>query len=73
MNRTAARHALCTPRHGSLPAYNLALKPGTTLQDGHFLIGSVLGKPGGFGVTYLGCDTKLQRLWPSRNFFPGTS
>ncbi len=35
------------------------LLPHRTLLNGQFIVGRVLGKPGGFGVTYLGWDLSL--------------
>lgn len=34
--------------------------PHRTLLQGQFVVGRVLGKPGGFGLTYLGWDLHLQ-------------
>lgn len=45
------------------------LAPATKLQGGAFTIGKVLGQ-GGFGITYLGSDARLQRLVAIKEFFP---
>ena len=37
------------------PLSPLLLPPGTALMNGQYLAGRILGKPGGFGITYLGC------------------
>ncbi len=46
-----------------------ALTLGTKLQNGNFTIGKVLGQ-GGFGITYFGSDTRLNRLVAIKEFFP---
>ncbi len=46
-----------------------ALNLGTKLQNGAFSIGKVLGQ-GGFGITYFGSDTRLNRLVVIKEFFP---
>jgi len=46
------------------------LKPGTSLHHGQYLIGRVLGKPGGFGITYLGFDTRLEIKVAIKEYFP---
>ena len=45
------------------------LPPGTALQAGAFLVDGVLGQ-GGFGITYRGRDTKLNRMVALKEFFP---
>jgi len=49
------------------PAKTLA--PHTPLH-GQFLVGRVLGKPGGFGITYLGWDLGLHRRVAIKEYFP---
>ena len=49
------------------PAKTLAPR---TLLHGQFLVGRVLGKPGGFGITYLGWDLGLHRRVAIKEFFP---
>ena len=44
----------------SLKRGPLVLPHRTLLHQGQYLIGKVLGKPGGFGITYLALDTKLE-------------
>lgn len=46
-----------------------ALKIGTVL-DGKFLVGSLLGEPGGFGIVYLCWDRHLQRRVVIKELFP---
>ena len=41
-----------------------------TLLHGQFLVGRVLGKPGGFGITYLGWDLGLHRRVAIKEYFP---
>jgi serine/threonine protein kinase len=45
------------------------LAGGTKLQGGHFTVGKVLGQ-GGFGITYLGSDTRLKRPRAIKEYFP---
>ncbi|MBL8209274.1 MAG: hypothetical protein JNK87_01105 [Bryobacterales bacterium] len=56
----AAACPRCGYEYESQAASPLHLPPGTSLQDGHYVVGKVLGH-GGFGITYLGYDTHLQR------------
>lgn len=46
-----------------------ALRVGTVL-DGKFVVGNVLGSPGGFGIAYLGWDRVLQRKVVIKELFP---
>ena len=46
------------------------LPVGTSLFDGAYTIGKVLGKPGGFGITYLGWDASLQIRVAIKEFLP---
>jgi hypothetical protein len=41
-----------------------------TLLNEQFLIGRVLGKPGGFGITYLGFDLKLHARVAIKEYLP---
>lgn len=47
-----------------------ALPPATTLNEGAYVVDSVLGQ-GGFGITYRGRDAKLGRAVAVKEFFPG--
>ena len=44
--------------------------PHRTLLQGQFLVGRVLGKPGGFGITYLGWDRHLQTMVAIKEYLP---
>lgn len=44
------------------------LPPGTKLRGGAYTVGKVLGQ-GGFGITYMGSDTRLRRLVAVKEFF----
>ena len=45
------------------------LRPGTTLMN-KYVIGRKLGRRGGFGITYLGADTNLQRRVAIKEHLP---
>ena len=47
----------------------LVLKHRTLLAE-QFVIGRVLGKPGGFGITYLGWDIRLETLVAVKEYLP---
>jgi serine/threonine protein kinase len=44
--------------------------PHRTILQNQYLIGRVLGKPGGFGITYLTWDTRLQELLAIKEYLP---
>ena len=44
--------------------------PHRTLLQGQFLVGRVLGKPGGFGITYIGWDRHLQTPVAIKEYLP---
>ncbi len=52
-----------------LNAPTQGLPTGTVLQSGAFSVGKILGQ-GGFGITYLGSDVRLQRSVAIKEFFP---
>ncbi|MCP5050645.1 MAG: SUMF1/EgtB/PvdO family nonheme iron enzyme [bacterium] len=52
------------------PGSPIILSPRTGLMNGHYLVGRMLGKLGGFGITYLGWDTKLETKVAIKEFLP---
>ena len=46
------------------------LLPHRTLLNGQFVVGRVLGKPGGFGITYLGWDLNLETRVAIKEYLP---
>ena len=48
----------------------LLLPPGTPLMNGQYLVGKILGKPGGFGITYLGWDSQLATFVAIKEYLP---
>lgn len=52
------------------PLSPLLLPPGTTVMNGQYLVGKVLGKPGGFGITYLGWDSQLATFVAIKEYLP---
>ncbi len=44
--------------------------PYLTLLNNQYMVGKVLGKPGGFGITYLGWDTLLETLVAIKEYLP---
>ncbi|KJU84468.1 serine/threonine protein kinase [Candidatus Magnetobacterium bavaricum] len=48
----------------------LVIKPGNLLAKNKYAVGRVLGKPGGFGITYIGWDTVLETKVAIKEFLP---
>jgi formylglycine-generating enzyme required for sulfatase activity/serine/threonine protein kinase len=44
--------------------------PHRTILNMQFLLGKVLGKPGGFGITYLGWDLRLETMVAIKEYLP---
>ena len=59
----------CGLTEGSYHPQSHHLPPGTVLA-GRYLLGRVLGE-GGFGITYIGCDTRLELRVAVKEYFPG--
>ena len=54
----------------SLKRSPLVMPHRVLLHHGQYLIGRILGKPGGFGITYLAYDTRLQNLVAIKEYLP---
>lgn len=68
----SARHSTACPVCGfdeRISRSNIALPPQTVLS-GQFLVGKILGSPGGFGITYLGFDLKNSLRVAIKEFLP---
>ena len=69
--RVKDNHAVC-PRCGydeAAPRSPLFLPHGAVLA-GQYRVGKVLGRPGGFGITYLGWDIYLQQKVAIKEYLP---
>lgn len=73
MRRTAGEDEkicpVCGWQHGSSTGPSFALPPGSSLHDGRYLVGRVLGN-GGFGITYIGMDRLLNLRVAVKEYFP---
>ena len=49
----------------------LLLPPGTPLMNGQYLVGKILGKPGGFGITYKAYDIETSKICAIKEYLPG--
>jgi len=59
----------CGHEHGAKAASPLHLCPHTELQNGQYVVGRVLGH-GGFGITYIGWESNLERKLAVKEYFP---
>lgn len=59
---------VCGLTEGSYTPSPHHLPPGTVLMD-RYLVGRVLGE-GGFGITYIGCDLRLELKVAIKEYFP---
>lgn len=64
--RSCARCGRLRGRREALPHQ---LRPGTTLNEGRYLLGRVIGQ-GGFGITYIGRDLTLNMRVAVKEYFP---
>ena len=53
-----------------IPHCGIALPIGTLLKNGEYQIGKLLGKPGGFGLTYLGFNIQLETKVAIKEYLP---
>ncbi len=56
--------------HRDAPGQSPLALPPRTLLHGQYLIAGILGKPGGFGITYLAYDTKLETRVAVKEYLP---
>ena len=59
---------VCGLTQGAYTPAPYHVPPGTVLM-GRYLIGRVLGE-GGFGITYIGCDLRLEMKVAIKEYFP---
>ncbi|MBI2796917.1 MAG: protein kinase [Gemmatimonadetes bacterium] len=64
-----AEDGLCAKCEGRERS-EIALPLRQTLREGRYYVGRTLGDPGGFGMTYLGWDSALQRKVALKEYFP---
>ena len=70
--KVESRRGVC-PRCGydsALKRSSLLLPHGTQIGGGKYVVGRLLGKLGGFGVTYLAYDQRLQTLVAIKEYLP---
>ena len=56
----------------SLKRSTIVLPHLTHLNHDHYIVGRLLGKPGGFGLTYLGWDLRLNKRVAIKEYLPRT-
>lgn len=72
MRKKEDKDGICPYCHFDLKAYNSPtkyLQPGVVL-DGTYMVGMPLGRPGGFGITYIGKDLKLKATVAIKEYAP---
>ncbi|WP_295882312.1 protein kinase [uncultured Thiohalocapsa sp.] len=65
---TAGAFAVCG--HDPRAPRPVAALPAQAVLNGQFIVGRVLGKPGGFGITYLGLDQQLRTAVAIKEYLP---
>lgn len=70
MSQISASGSCNTCRGCSYPQFTSIALPAKTVLNDRFWIGRVLGRPGGFGVTYLAWDSVLETTTAIKEYLP---
>ena len=69
LEREAAVCPFCKSTMPYIPMHPEDLPPGTRLDEGRFVVGRALGH-GGYGITYIAYDTKMQVRRTIKEYYP---